>query len=98
MVAIASTTKVNLRQEVLSSLATDTQNTSFFRLQRLADREVSGVKKLETIVIDIPSNVFEVNGTPIGKDCHELTITFKNGVWEINYTNKFFLDGRVLGD
>lgn len=56
------------------------------------------MEKLKTIVIDIPNNVYEINGTPFSDKCHELVITFKNGVWEVSYKNKFYLDGRVLRD
>jgi len=55
-----------------------------------------GVEKLETIEIDIPNKVYKINGTPFSDKCHELVIVFKNGVWEINYKNKFYPDGRAL--
>ncbi|MGJ0845934.1 hypothetical protein SAMN02745784_01829 [Tissierella praeacuta DSM 18095] len=54
------------------------------------------MEKLETIEIDIPNKVYKINGTPFSDKCHELVIVFKNGVWEINYKNKFYPDGRAL--
>lgn len=54
------------------------------------------MKKLESIVIDIPNKVFEINHTPIGENCSNLSIEYKNGVWSITSTDKYLFDGTAL--
>ncbi len=53
-------------------------------------------ERLETIAIDIPNNVYKINGTPFSEKCDELLISFENGVWEVTYKNKYFVDGKIL--
>ncbi|MBE5966977.1 MAG: hypothetical protein E7255_08430 [Lachnospiraceae bacterium] len=54
--------------------------------------------RLETITIDIPNKKFEINHTPISKNCSKLVITFENGIWSVSGTEEFYVSGKGLGN
>lgn len=56
------------------------------------------MERLETVLIDIPNKVFEINGKSLPKECFKLSITFENGVWEVNFTSEFNFVGEALRD
>ena len=54
--------------------------------------------KIETLLIDNVNKRYEINGTPLPKNCNYLNLTFNNGAWDLTVGIHSIVEQTVLGN